>query len=59
MKQQMNDLWQRKKRGWVESSKESQVSIAYDNDCMMQDALDHRNKTIYLMQYRDDNKTVS
>ena len=55
----MNDLWQRKKRGWVESSKESQVSIAYDNDCMMQDALDHRNKTIYLMQYRDDNKTVS
>ncbi|XP_067929591.1 uncharacterized protein [Watersipora subatra] len=58
LKQQMSDFWADKRRGWQEGSKESQVSIAYDNDCMMQDSIDHKNKTIYLMQYRDDNKSL-
>ena len=58
LKQQMSDYWANKRQAWLDKSKESRDSISYDNDCLQQDANDHRNKSIYLMQYRDDNKTV-
>lgn len=58
LKQQMSDYWTNKRKAWTVASKESEVSIDYDRDCLMQDVNDHRKKTIYLMQYRDDNKTV-
>ena len=54
----MSDYWANKRQAWLDKSKESRDSISYDNDCLQQDANDHRNKSIYLMQYRDDNKTV-
>jgi len=58
LKQQMTDYWSNKRQAWLDRSKESRDSIKYDNECLQQDAGDHRNKSVYLMQYRDDNKTL-
>lgn len=55
----MADYWSNRRKAWDLSSKESEVSINYDRDCLQQDAVDHMKKTAYLMQYRDANKSVS
>ena len=55
----MSDYWANKRDLFWHGTNESKVCIDYDAQCLHKDAVDQQNKKGYLMQYRDDNKTVS
>ncbi|ELU18599.1 hypothetical protein CAPTEDRAFT_228779 [Capitella teleta] len=58
LKQQMRDLWSRKRQDRTDRSKESQAALLHDRQDRMQDMNNAMQKVVYLKTFRDENKKL-